>query len=291
VKNSTLFIILFLMCKSISGFSQQELIKGDSLNNEKEKKLELSIDFVSRYLWRGQSWGGNYNAVQPTIEYALTPKLTLGFWGTTNFKNDYFYPDGTAGKGYQEIDFYASYQLHDFLQLQLWDYYWPSVEKVEGIDNSFFNYGNDGVKTVDAILYFDFSEGYKYPFNATISTLVAGNDYRYNSDGESPKQNFTTYLELGYTFTFFEKSAVKTFQNIEVSPTIGTVLNNKAAYYSAGDYDKVSFVNMGAKATKEFDLGKGITMPLSLNYIYNGATKNTEIFGKNFLVADVSFSY
>ena len=175
--------------------------------------------------------------------------------------------------------------------LQLWDYYWPSVEKVEGVDNGFFNYGKDGVKTVDAMLYFDFSEGYKYPFNATISALVAGNDFRYDSNGENAKQNFTTYLELGYTFTLFEKSSVKGLQGIELDPVIGAVLNNKAGYYSYADYDKVSFCNFGIKATKEIDLGKGITMPLSLNYVHNGATQNTETFGKNFLVAGISFSY
>ena len=140
-------------------------------------------------------------------------------------------------------------------------------------------------------MYFDFSDGYKYPFNATISTLVAGNDYRYDSTGENPKQNYTTYLELGYTFTLFEKATLKLLQNLEISPVVGAVLNNKAEYYSYADYDKPSFITIGMKATKEIDLGKGITMPLSLNYIHNGATKNTESFGKNFLVAGISFNY
>ena len=289
-KNNVFILIFVLVSSSI--FSQENQLKKDSISTEKEKKLKFNLDIVSRYLWRGQSWGGNYVAVQPTIEYAVTPKLTLGFWATTNFKNDYFYPDGvTSGKGYQETDFYVTYQVKDFLQFQVWDYYWPSVEKVEGVDDSFFNYGKDSVKTVDAMLYFDFSEGYKYPFNATISTLVAGNDFRYDSNGENAKQNFTTYLELGYTFTLFEKSSMKVLQGIELDPVIGVVLNNKAGYYSYADYDKVSFINMGIKATKEINLGKKITMPLSLNYVHNGATQNTEIFGKNFLVAGISFSY
>ncbi|MEO5776849.1 MAG: TorF family putative porin [Flavobacterium sp.] len=283
-----LFCFIFI---SASMFSQESESKTDTLSVEKEKKLSLTLDVVSRYLWRGQCWGGDYIAVQPTIEYAVTPKLTLGFWGTTNFQNDYFYSDGTPGKGYQEINFYATYKLNDFLQFQVWDYYWPSVEKVEGVDNNFFNYGEDGVKTVDAMLYFDFSEGYKYPFNATISTLVAGNDFRYDNNDENPKQNFTTYVELGYTFTLFEKSSMKSLQGIELDPVIGAVLNNKAGYYSYADYDKVSFCNMGIKATKEIDLGKGITMPLSLNYVHNDATQNTETFGKNFIVAGISFSY
>ncbi|MBP8157055.1 MAG: hypothetical protein KAX93_01630, partial [Flavobacterium sp.] len=194
-------------------------------------------------------------------------------------------------KGYQEIDFYVTYQINNFLQLQLWDYYWPSVTKVEGVDNGFFNYGSDGSKTIDAMLYFDFSEGYKYPFNATISTLVAGNDFRYDRNGENPKQNFTTYLELGYTFTFFKNTNSKAFQNIEILPVVGAVLNNKAEYYSYADYDKVSFANLGITATKEIELGQGITMPITLNYTHNGASKNTEFFGRNFWIMTLSFSY
>lgn len=282
---------LFLVFSS-SIYSQGNQSKTDSLSSQNEKKISLKLDFVSRYLWRGQCWGGDYVALQPTIEYAITSKFTLGFWGTTNFKNDYFYPDRTTFyKGYQEIDFYATYQLNDFLQVQLWDYYWPSVNKVEGVDNSFFNYRNDGIKTVDAILYFDFSEGYKYPFNATISTLIAGNDYRYDINGENSKQNYTTYLELGYTFTLFKKPSLKAIEGIELDPVIGAVINNKAAYYNYADYDEVSFCNMGIKATKEIDLGKGISMPLSLNFVHNGAKNNTETFGKNFLVAGISFKY
>lgn len=279
--------LLVLLGISVSVFSQEK----DTLSVEKAKKLELNLDIVSRYLWRGQCWGGNYVALQPTIEYAVTPKFSLGFWGTTNFKKEYSYSDGSIYKGYQEIDFYATYQINDFLQFQVWDYYWPTVNKASGVNNSFFNYGKNSVKTVDAILYFDFSEGYKYPFNATISTLVAGNDYRYDSNDENPKQNFTTYFELGYTFTLFEKSSLKTLHNVELDLVIGAVLNNKAAYYNYADYDKVSFCNIGIKAIKEIDLGKGITLPLSLNYIHNAASKNTEAFGKNFLVAAISFNY
>ncbi|WP_396157124.1 hypothetical protein [Flavobacterium sp.] len=273
-------------------FSQDTQPKTDTISVEKEKKLTLKVDFVSRYLWRGQCWGGDYFAIQPTIEYAITPKLTFGFWGTTNFKEDYFYPDGVSFyKGYQEIDFYISYQINDFLNFQIWDYYWPSVSTVDGVNNGYFYYGKDGVKTVDAILYFDFSEGYKYPFNATISTLVAGNDYRYDSNGDNPKQNFTTYVELGYTFSFFDKSSLKVLRNIELSQIVGAVLNNKAAYYNYADYDQISFCNIGIKITKEIDLGKGIAMPFSLNYIHNAATKNTELFGKNFLIATISLNY
>jgi hypothetical protein len=271
-------------------FSQQK--ETDSSTVKQDKRLYLNLDIASRYLWRGQCWGGDYIAVQPTVEFSIVPRLTLGFWATTNFKRDYFYPDGvSAYKGYQEIDFYLYYQLSDFLQFQLWDYYWPSVSKVEGVNNNYFNYGPDGSKTVDAMLYFDFSEGYRYPFNATISTLIAGNDFRYDANGENHKRNFTTYLELGYTFTFFENSSRKYLQDIEVSPVVGAVLNNEAAYYTYADYDKVSWVNLGVSTTKTLSLGGDVSMPITLSYTHNGAVKNTEIFGKNFVVATLSLSY
>lgn len=288
-KNKGIWSILILGLFSLIGFSQEKQQPKDSLGSN--KKIALNIDIVSRYLWRGQCWGGDYVAMQPSVEYAVLPKLTLGVWATTNFKNQYFYPDGeTYYKGYQEIDFYVNYQINDFLQFQLWNYYWPSVIRVEGVSNKYFEFGLSSSQTVDAMLCFDFSEGYKYPFNATISTLIAGNDYRYDSN-ENPKHNYTTYLELGYTFDFFENSSRKILQNIVLETLAGAVLNNKAEYYTFADYDKPSLVNLEVKATKEFDLGKGIVMPISLDYVHNAATKNTNFFGKDFLVAGISFSY
>jgi len=285
-------LLVFYAILSTQLHSQVNNVSLDTTNFEKEKKLTIKLDIVSRYLWRGQCWGGDYVSIQPTVEYAVTPKFSLGFWATTNFKGDYYYPDGvTAYKGYQEMDFYATYQITDYLQFQLWDYYWPSVSRVDGVNNSFFNYGKNGVKTVDATLYFDFSEGYKYPFNATISTLVAGNDYRYDSFGNNPKQNFTTYIELGYSLLPFNKLTYSSIKDIEFDPVIGVVLNNKAEYYTNADYDKVSFVNMGLKATKEIALGKGVTMPLFINYIHNEAKSNLETFGKNFVVVGMSLNF
>lgn len=265
-------------------YSQSETTPKDSIPTKKESKLEINVDLASRYIWRGQSWGGNYFVVQPTINYSVTDKLVFGFWATSNFKNDYFYPDGeNSTKGYQEINFNINYQVNSFLTLQLWDYYWPSVEKVDGVDNGFFNYGKNGVKTVDAMLVFDFSE-YEIPINATLSTFIAGNDFKYDSNGENPKQNYTTYFEAGYTLE-------EIYKKITLDFLAGAVLNNKAEYYSSGDYDKVSLVNVSLKATREFKLSEKLTMPLSLNYIHNAATKNTEFFGKNFLVAGLTFHY
>lgn len=286
------FFFFLIVCVSTSIFAQENELKADTLSAEKERKIKLSIDLVNRYVWRGQCWGGDYFAVQPSIDYKVTPKLTLGFWGTTNFKSDYFYPDGISeNKGYQEIDLYVFYKITDFLEAQVWDYYWPSVSKVAGIDNGYFNYGKNGTKSVDAMLCFDFSKGYQYAFNATLSTLVAGNDFRYDSNGENPKQNFTTYLEVGYTFTLFENSKSVLLHEIDIDPMVGAIFNNQAKYYTYADYDKVSFIDLGLTLSKQFELGHGIKMPVMFTYTHNAASKNTELFGKNFLVTTLTFSY
>ena len=60
-------------------YSQSEMTLKDSIPNKKESKLEINIDLASRYIWRGQSWGGNYFVVQPTINYSVTDKLVFGF--------------------------------------------------------------------------------------------------------------------------------------------------------------------------------------------------------------------
>ena len=286
MKNLNLFLVLFFFPAS-SLFSQeikQETKDSVTIIPEKTKKLEIIIDFASRYIWRGQSWGGNYAVVQPTINYNFNNKIVVGIWATSNFNKDYFYQDGiTQTKGYQEFDVNISYKINKIFTVQLWDYYWPSVQKIDGISNVFFDYGRNGSKTVDANLLFDFSE-LKFPMFVMLSTFIAGNDFRYDSNGENPKRNFTTYLEVGYTFEDI-------YKKIELKPVLGAVFNNQAQYYSAGDYDKVSVVNMSVKATRSFNLCKQISMPVSLNFVYNGATKNTETFGKNFLVAGISLKY
>lgn len=276
----------------LNAFSQEKVdnsTKTDSIVND--KKLKVKLDVLSRYIWRGQSWGGDYVVFQPTIEYKFNKKILLGFWGTSNFKKDYFYADGSSYKGYQEINVYASYALTNFITVQLWDYYWPSVEKIAGKDNGFFNYGTNSVKTLDFIVLFDFSD-FGLPLNATISSLIAGNDYRFDSNGENPKQNYTTYAEIGYTIEdVLSKITAKAFQDIQLASSVGMVFNNQAEYYAAGDYNKPSLVNLSLKASKEYWLSKNFSMPVSLTYTHNAARKNTETFGRNFIILSAGLTF
>ena len=277
-------IIPFLIFCTFYQFinSQEFNTKIESNNSNSESNLFIGLDITNRYVWRGQVLGGKHIAIQPTIEWYVTDNLTLGAWATTNFQNKNYNSNGFTPKGYLELDLYTSYALNDFLTIELYDYYWPSLDKSEEIDNDYLNYGENGVKTVDLNLVFDFSEIW-IPLNATVSTFLAGNDYRYDENDENPKQNFTTYVEFGYTIE-------NVFKIFDLNQTIGVVLNNKAEYYYYADYNKVSFINLKLELLKEFKISNNYVLPFSIKYIHNAATKNTESIGKNFLVATLYFA-
>jgi hypothetical protein len=290
-KQILIFFIVLILPICLQTIYAQNITYPDTLVTVKEKKIEVILDAANRYLWRGQAWGGDYFVLQPSLNYKIGKKLTFGVWATTNFKNDYFDADDNPGKGYQEIDFSLTYDVNDYLKIMISDYYWPSVEKVNGIDNSFFNYGSNGVKTVELNATLDFSEVWK-PLQATVSTFIGGNDFRFDENGENPKRNFTTYIEASYNFENIGQLLTKNiFQNIDFTTAIGAVLNNQAQYYPAGDYNTVSFVNFSAKLVKSIECSKSVSMPVSLNYIHNGAKENTEFFGRNFWIVGLSFKY
>ncbi len=266
------------------------LVTADSIKSG--KRWDIEVDLASRYIWRGQSWGGNYAVVQPSFNYGITKKLSVGIWATTNFQKDYFENDGIKQKSYHEFDIGLSYQLTSFLSIQVWDYYWPALQQMKSVNTNYFNYGADGVKTVDATAVFDFSEGYKLAFDGTISTLIGGNDYRYNSDGTTLKRNYTTYLQLGYQFPdIFAVFSTKFLEKIDAHPVVGAVINNEAEYYTYADYTKPSLVNIALSLTRKFQINDYITIPVTLSYIRNAATANTELYGKNFLIGGISFWY
>jgi hypothetical protein len=273
-------IIFALMLSGSMAFAQEKA----SDTAKVEKKWDINLDIASRYIWRGQSWGGNYPVVQLYGNYNVSDKFSVGFWTTHNFKKEYYDVNG-ASKGYQELDLILNYAVTDYLTVSLQDYYWPSTDKQEGVSNNFFNFGNNGSQSIDLQFLFDFSEK-GVPIWVTLSTLIAGNDFRYKDENDvEGKHSFTTYMEVGYN--------LEAPLGLNIAPVVGAVLNNDAGYYAYGDHDKPSFVNLGCKVSKDIKLSESVTMPIWLNYTYNAASNkaNLEPFGKQFLVAGVTFSY
>lgn len=278
-KKLLLLALLLIIVQKINAQENKSLI--DTIKTNNEKKLSLGIDIVNRYVWRGQVSGGEYITYQPTVEFAFTKNFSLGVWATTNFNKNKYAQNGYTPKGYNEFNIYAVYSINNYFNIELYDYYWPSFN--DAVDTNYFNYSDGGVKTLDLNFVFDFSEIW-LPFNTTISTLIAGNDFKYDKIGKNPKQNYTTYLELGYTL----KDILKTF---ELKPTIGVVLNNQAEYYTYANYDKISFVNLNLEISKIFELNNNLNLPITISYIHNSATKNTDDVGCNYLVAKLSLEY
>jgi hypothetical protein len=277
-------ILIFAFALISSLTFAQETVKDTTATAESVTGTwDLNLDLASRYVWRGQCWGGDYPVTQLYGNYNLSDKWSVGFWATHNYKKDYYDENGTT-KGYREIDFILNYAVNDFLTISLQDYYWPSTNFQEGVTNSFFDYGNTSSQTVDLMFMFDFTEK-GVPLWFTSSTFIAGNDFKYKDEfDEKGKHNYTTYMEVGYN--------VDAPLGISVSPVLGVVLNNKAQYYSYADYDKPSFVNLGCKVSKEIKLSESIVMPIWLNYTYNAADarENFGLLGHQFLIAGVTFS-
>ena len=277
--------LIFAFALTSSLTFAQEAVKGIMAADDESVKgtWDINLDLASRYIWRGQSWGGNYPVAQLYGAYNLSNKWSLGLWTTHNFKKEYYDENGTT-KGYQELDFILNYAVNDFLTISLQDYYWPSTDRQEGVSNNFFNYGNDSSQTIDLMFMFNFTER-GLPLWFTSSTFIAGNDFKYKDEfDEKGKQNYTTYMELGYD--------INAPFGVSFAPFFGLVLNNKAEYYSYADYDKPSFVNLGCKVSKEFKLSESVVMPVWLNYTYNAADamENLQPLGHQFLVAGVTFS-
>ena len=278
------FLIFAFALTSSLTFAQEAVKNTTEADDESVKGTwDVNLDLASRYIWRGQSWGGNYPVAQLYGAYNLSNKWSLGLWTTHNFKKEYYDENGTT-KGYQELDFILNYAVNDILTISLQDYYWPSTDRQEGVSNNFFNYGNDSSQTIDLMFMFNFTER-GLPLWFTSSTFIAGNDFKYKDEfDEKGKQNYTTYMELGYD--------INAPFGVSLAPFFGLVLNNKAEYYSYADYDKPSFVNLGCKVSKEFKLSESVVMPVWLNYTYNAADamENLQPLGQQFLVAGVTFS-
>ena len=80
MKKIVFSLIIVLNC--ISVFSQveeknipKEVIALDSIKGT----WDINVDLASRYIWRGQSWGGDYPVLQLYGNYNVSEKFSLGF--------------------------------------------------------------------------------------------------------------------------------------------------------------------------------------------------------------------
>ncbi len=273
MKKNYFFLILgFLFIIPFYSLSAQG---HDILSKNKKYHIFLGTDLVSRYIWRGAQFGGNAPAMQPFITYNYG-SFEVGVWGSYSL----------AGDNYsQEVDLHISKSFaKDMFTITITDYFFP-----DEVDNyKYFNYKKN---ETDHIFEATFAyNGIKnIPLTAFIATNFYGNDAaRINDNPESPDFNektgiqYSTYLELAYPFKV-KNIDVNTFLGVNL--TAPRELNTNTGYLGeTGFYgDKVGFVNVGFKVTKNIKITHVYSLPLNISLITNPQ------IGKIYFVAGISF--
>lgn len=194
--------------------------------------FKVTADLVSSYYWRG-TLSSNLPNIQPTFSYTKG-SLEIGAWGSTDFKG-----------AYKEMDLYADYSAGPIkITLTDYDFYFGT--------NNYFDY-----KSATTPHIFEGSVAYsgptKFPISISANVMFAGHDKK--SDTTS-RQNYSTYLEVDYTFAY-------------ATPFVGITPWN--GYYGAG-YGSVNgfgVVNLGLTASKNLKITQTYSLPLKVTLGFN----------------------
>jgi uncharacterized protein (TIGR02001 family) len=134
-----------------------------------QAQLELSVDVMSRYIWRGLD-AGNSPSLQPDISFT-SGNLTVGGWASYATNGN---PGGT------EIDFYIGYAIETStgtFELSVTDYTFP-----EAPSGNFFSADAHVVE-----LGVGYSGTEKFPISLFLGAFVANDD------------DNSLYAEIGYS--------------------------------------------------------------------------------------------
>ena len=208
---------------------------------DKNGKVNLSLDVASGFVWRGLHLNTS-PVMQPS--FTLAPgKLSIGAWASIPFTPD----------EYQEVDVFINFQFTPSLSLTLTDYfgygYWGWSAP------SYFNYKRE--ETAHAL---DLQLGYNGDggFKAMISTIIAGDDLKWEgSFVATSKNNYSTYIELGYGNT--------TSKGIDWEIFTGFVPMSSDFY----NIKNGGVINLGVGLSKSFEITPTYSLPLSLKFIVN----------------------
>lgn len=231
-----------------------------SVSQEKpDFSVKASADLVSSYIWRGVPCY-SYNNEQAVLAPNLQPTLgfvygglEIGAWGSTDFTGSY-----------KELDLYASYTYKN-LTATYTDYYWD----LAWLSKPYFSYDNATTSHIleGALIY----KGSKIPFSVTVATMFYGADKKYE---DSTKNNFSTYIEAGYTVKVRDYS-FDTF--IGMTPSDGLYGDGY------GNVTGFAVVNLGVTGYKKIQLSEKYSTTLRSSLIFNPQQD------KAFLVLGITF--
>lgn len=215
-----------------AGAQQSNTVADDS----PKIKLNIGVDLVSRYVWRGSLFSDAPN-IQP---YA---SVTYGQFTLMNW-NSY-----AVNKNYAEVDFFLTWQpgrfgitLSDFCGL---------VEPKDSVYN-YFDYNNKTTShAFESTVFYTISES--FPLKLTAGVFFYGLDK--NEEGDN---NYSTYYEVSYPLQVTDYNL-----NFFAGGT------TDAGYYGT----KAGLVNVGTTIQKELKVTPSFTIPLSLSLSANPVNK------------------
>ncbi|SEG11786.1 TorF family putative porin [Flavobacterium urumqiense] len=249
-------MILTLMLTSSLAFAQDTLVASPIAEPEvQEPKFTAAVDVVYPYLWRGIKYYGDKVAFQPYMAYAFTDKLSVGVWATTNFSN--------AADAYNEFDWSISYQISPVVKVMLSDYYWPATKNNPDWErSSYFDYSEGSAQSLDLSVLLDFSEK-GVPLDFQWNTFIGGGDYKYDENGNPTTRAYSSYAEIGYTYSIDKAS-------VDIRPFVGAAVIN-GGYYGVDASGKAGFTfsNVGVNIAKVFKITKNYSIPVFVRYTNN----------------------
>ena len=220
-------VLVAAMMVAVMSFAQDE-----ESAKQVEFQYEAGADFVSAYLWRGQYNGGlsfqpealvGFDALDGAIEFRG------GLWASVGASDWQWKADKGDGTGYTmfmpEVDFMLSCMA-----------YGASV----GFNEYYYC---DDFSSATSEVWFGYNFDYFFGQNAYINwyTMVAGADMNEQEDG-SEKRAWSSYLELGYDYTF-EDQGITLGAQLGMSPWASDLYGN----------EKFAVTNISLKINKEWE--------------------------------------
>lgn len=229
-----------------------------------EFSYTAGAEVVSAYLWRGQYNGGL--SFQPELGIGFEGEkcsFEIGAWGSVGasdwaFKfgqatdpitganpNTYFVP---------ELDLMINFNIYGIIIGATHYFYCDGTP--------FFNFTNNDANTAqtEVTLGYNFTNTCEVPLTVTWNTMVAGNDFLYDSNGDqilnangTPQRAWSTYIEAEYAQPLpFDMTMTFT---VGVSPWKSNIYNKKSD--ADGDYANFAFNNLSIRLEKEWEMGVG----------------------------------
>jgi hypothetical protein len=173
-----------------------------------------------------------------------TAGLSIGTWGAFSFDTDV----------YQEMDIYINYNIADIVTIGFTDYFFPAYQSNNPAKSTkYFNYKNEETgHIIEGSVIIGGWDAFPVSLSANVSFY--GDDK--NDAGD---QNFSTYLEIGYSGKIKE---------IDYVCYLG--LTPESGLYG----DSFGVVNLGINLIKEIKITESYSLPVISGLLFNPQDEN-----------------